>query len=80
MSLQRHHRISTASEIFTLAEAAPAKALRLKRTVIKGDGRCLFRAMAQGLARNKGAVLRPSAEEVRLLCQLLAPFATHVAA
>ena len=66
ISMQRRHRIEVASEMFTLAEAAPAKPIRLKRTVIKGDGRCLFRALAQGLARNKGAVLRPSAEEVHL--------------
>eukprot|EP00873_Tetraselmis_striata_P023347 jgi/Tetstr1/443611/TSEL_031610.t1 len=46
--------------LFSLAEAkAP---LRLRRYKIEGDGRCMFRALAQGMARNKGAVLKPSTE------------------
>lgn len=35
--------------------------LRVAR--IKGDGRCLFRALAQGLARNQGRFLGGAAEE-----------------
>lgn len=49
--------------LFTLADAASATPLRLRRHVIKGDGRCMFRALAQGMARNKGAVLKPDTEE-----------------
>jgi len=36
--------------------------LRVKR--VKGDGRCLFRALAQGVARHKGIFLSPIKEEM----------------
>ncbi|GAB4822635.1 hypothetical protein N2152v2_009681 [Parachlorella kessleri] len=51
--------------LFTLARAAPAKqaetGLRIVR--VRGDGRCMFRALALGLARNMGRILGPAAEE-----------------
>lgn len=49
--------------LFTLARAAPMTDSRLRVVRIKGDGRCMFRALSQGLARNQGRVLGPAAEE-----------------
>lgn len=37
------------------------RGLRIIR--IKGDGRCMFRSIALGLARNSGRILGPAAEE-----------------
>lgn len=48
--------------LFALAKASIAETgMRIIR--IKGDGRCMFRALALGLARNQGRILGPAAEE-----------------
>ncbi|KAI3428337.1 hypothetical protein D9Q98_006717 [Chlorella vulgaris] len=51
--------------LFDLARAAPGPAAETGLRVIKvdGDGRCMFRALAQGLSRNKGIFLGRTAEE-----------------
>lgn len=50
-----------AQPLFDLARLASEEQLRVIR--IKGDGRCMFRALALGLARNHGRILGPAAEE-----------------
>jgi hypothetical protein len=51
----------TSQQLFTLASAAPG--LRLKVIRIKGDGKCMFRAIALGLARNQGRILTSDVEQ-----------------
>lgn len=47
--------------LFLLAKAPSHEKFRVIR--VKGDGRCMFRALALGLARNKGQILGATAEE-----------------
>ncbi|KAL4427904.1 hypothetical protein ABPG75_001993 [Micractinium tetrahymenae] len=51
--------------LFDLARAAAGPAIETGLRVIRvaGDGRCMFRALAQGLARNQGRFLGQTAEE-----------------
>ncbi|PRW56548.1 OTU domain-containing [Chlorella sorokiniana] len=51
--------------LFELARAAAGPAIETGLRVVKvaGDGRCMFRALAQGLARNQGRFLGQAAEE-----------------
>lgn len=50
--------------LFTLARAAATAAEHHMRVIrVKGDGRCMFRAIALGLARNQGRILGANAEE-----------------
>lgn len=51
--------------LFHLARAAAGPAIETGLRVIRvaGDGRCMFRALAQGLARNQGRFLGQAAEE-----------------
>lgn len=42
---------------------APAIEESLKVIRIRGDGKCMFRAIALGLARNQGKYLGPEAEQ-----------------
>ncbi|KAL4442105.1 hypothetical protein ABPG77_011366 [Micractinium sp. CCAP 211/92] len=51
--------------LFDLARAAAGPAIETGLRVIRvaGDGRCMFRALAQGLARNQGRFLGQAAEE-----------------
>ncbi|KAL6777107.1 hypothetical protein ACKKBF_B20240 [Auxenochlorella protothecoides x Auxenochlorella symbiontica] len=49
--------------LFDLAKATQVPFTeKLKVVKIQGDGRCMFRAIAQGLARNKGIFLGPEVE------------------
>ena len=45
------------------AASGPMVELNLRVIRIKGDGRCMFRSIALGLARNHGKILGPAAEE-----------------
>ncbi|CAG9462759.1 unnamed protein product [Pedinophyceae sp. YPF-701] len=57
--------------VFTTARAATSERFRVIKII--GDGRCMFRAMAHGLAHNKGIALNPKdeereADELRMAC------------
>jgi hypothetical protein len=54
-----HRRPGT--PVFSLAAATASDEYRVIR--VKGDGRCMFRALALGLARNQGRLLGAAAEE-----------------
>jgi hypothetical protein len=49
--------------LFSLARAAALVESDLRPVRVKGDGRCMFRALALGMARNQGRFLGPAAEE-----------------
>eukprot|EP00803_Ostreobium_quekettii_P011548 evm.model.scf_418.6 EVM.evm.TU.scf_418.6 scf_418:33840-36840(-) len=65
-SISANAKKSKAPEpLLSLSQAAatiPIEQLRVKR--VRGDGRCLFRALAQGVARHKGIFLSPVKEEM----------------
>jgi hypothetical protein len=54
----------TPNPVFSLGSASQPGTLRLKVIRIKGDGKCMFRAIALGLARNQGRIL-PSDVEIK---------------
>jgi hypothetical protein len=56
-------RRAAGAPLFALARAAAAPGVEdLRRVTVTGDGRCLFRAIALGLARNQGRILRADSE------------------
>ncbi|EFN58326.1 hypothetical protein CHLNCDRAFT_142358 [Chlorella variabilis] len=62
---QPPRRLLSQVPLFELARAAAGPAIETSLRVVKvaGDGRCMFRALAQGLARNQGRFLGQAAEE-----------------
>ena len=56
----------TAQPLFSVAEATPSgvKGKRWRLYKVKPDGKCMFRALAQGLARHKGDFLATDSEEI----------------
>ena len=58
--------LGTARPVLSLAEATPSgvKGKNWRLYKVKPDGKCMFRALAQGLARNKGDFLATASEEI----------------
>lgn len=55
-----------AQPLFSIAEATPSgvKSKKWRLYKVKPDGKCMFRALAQGLARHKGDFLATDSEEI----------------